>query len=241
MADDAVMRMTSLLLVGVLALGASGCELGNPTPTGPATPAATPGPAQLDFAYEASGGDGRIDQTGTITNSGDRAEAPVLDFTPLASDGSVVAGVTVQTAFGSDSGLVVAPALTQVIDILRFKGSDAADVADVRVEIADEGAAYEDPPPANDLVVERFDGKGRPSTGRAASISVTNPYDKPVQVRIVGLEFSPVGDGGTQQFRRLTPLTPDVVTIEAGGTYEQDVDKPYSRRFFGALKAYVSA
>ncbi|WP_149038586.1 hypothetical protein [Kitasatospora sp. MBT63] len=62
------------------------------------------------FAYQAHGGSNRIDQMLSITNPNTVDVAPVLAFTPVSGDGSVLPGVRVGTAYGSDRGeLAVCP------------------------------------------------------------------------------------------------------------------------------------
>lgn len=232
------MRTATWVLAGLLVVGLSGCDLDSLTKDEPAA-TTTSADVPLTFEYAGVNGAGQIDQTLDITNTSATAKAPVLVITPLDADGAEVAGVTVQTAFGSDRGEVVAPASTVVIDVLRFKGKDADEVTDVRVDVTDEGVLTDDVPPANDLVVDRFNRKGKPSDGVAASVSVTNTYDVAITVRVVGIEYAFAAEGASQQFRRLTPLA-GPVTIEAGDTFSLDLEKPLSRRFFGSIKAFLS-
>lgn len=234
------MRITSTVTAGLLVglLAVAGCdlsELRESEPTAVAVPAEVP----LTFAYAGVNAPGLIDQTLSITNASEVAKAPVLVIVPLDADGGELSDVVVQTAFGSDAGRVVAPADTVVLDVLRFKGKDADAVVDVRVDVTDEGTLADDVPPANDLVVDRFDRQGKASDGRTASLEVANTYDAPITVRIVGIEYGFTEADASAQFHRLTELA-GPVTIAAGDTYRLDVDKPFSRRYFAFVRAYLT-
>lgn len=90
----------------------------------------------LRFAYSRIAESGSIDQTVTITNpSKDLAAIPTLSFRALDQNAEPLQGVSVTTAFGSDKGLVVAPANYEVFDILRFQGAGSERVADVKVTV----------------------------------------------------------------------------------------------------------
>lgn len=197
---------------------------------------------QLAFAYQARGEPGFIDQTLTITNSGTEAVAPDLDLVPLDADGAELDGVTVVTAYGSDEGGQVVPALTEVVDIVKFKGRAAADVADVRVEVASVVEVEGEVPPANDLRVLRFDlgGERGPTTTTLGTIALRNPYDAPVTVVVVGVQYAEIEGDEPQHFNKVSRLA-GPVEIAPGEKFRAEVPTRYRTRFFGSVKAYLSS
>jgi hypothetical protein len=198
-----------------------------------------PAAVELSFSYLADGGDGYIDQTLTITNAGGAAGAPDLDIVPLDADGEEVPGVKVVTAFGSDEGEQVVPAYTEVIDVLKFTGARRDRVADVRVSVADPGTLDADVPPANDIPVKRYDIDGRTaSENTLGSVLVKNPYDGPITVAVVGLEFAPAEDGEVQHFERVSDLA-GPITLQPGEKVREKVEERYQLRFFGAVRAFL--
>lgn len=198
---------------------------------------AVPAP-ELTFAYRADGGSGYVDQVLTIANTGAVAATPSFDIIPLDATGEQVRGIRVESAFGTDHGGQVVPAYTEVIDILRFEGEDAADVADVRVEEVEPDPFAADVPPANDLRVTRYDVSGSTEDERTlGKVELTNTYDAWVKVRIVGLEYA--GDErGTQQFTQVTDLT-GPISIAPGRTASKAVAAGDQGRFYGSVRAYL--
>ncbi len=200
------------------------------------------GDVELAFAYQARAGRGLIDQTVSITNSGGAAAAPVLTYVPLDASGTELSGVRVVTAYGSDRGRVVAPALTEVVDVLRFEGARAAAVADVRVEVGEEGMLDDDWPAANDLQVTRFDldGRRRPDAATLGAVALANPYDEAVTVRVVGLRFDRARAGRPQAFTQVDQLAGPVV-VESGARVRVEVPRRLGTRFYGSVKAYLAS
>lgn len=225
----------ALLAASTLATSLTGCAL----PSADGRDEEAPAAVDLSFSYLAEGGDGFIDQTLTITNAGDAAGAPDLDLVPLDARGREVPGVEVVTAFGSDRGEQVVPAYTEVIDVLKFKGARAGDVADVRVTVADPGTLDADLPPANDIQVKRYDIDGRTtSENTLGSVLVKNSYDRPITVAVVGLEFAPAERGATQHFERVSDLA-GPITLQPGEKVREKVEDRYRLRFYGAVRAYL--
>lgn len=223
----------ALLAGSVLVL--TGCAL----PDADGNAESAPGAVDLAFAYTADGGDGFIDQTLAITNNGAAAGAPDLDIVPLDAQGEEVPGVEVVTAFGSDEGQQVVPAFTEVIDVLKFKGKGADDVVDVAVTVADPGTLRDDVPPANDLRVRRFDVGGDPDNENTlGAVALTNTYDAPITVMVVGLEFADAAPGELQHFRRTTALA-GPLTIQPGEKVRERVADQYRARFYGSVRAYL--
>lgn len=224
-----------LAVLVVPALALAGCAL-------PQADGGAQAPAErveLSFAYEAEAGEGYVDQTLTITNKGAAAGAPDLDLEALDAQGAPLPDVEVVTAFGSDAGGQVVPAYTEVIDILKFKGPRAADVADVRVSVADPGTLQADPPPANDLRVERFDVSGSPDNDNTlGAVVVRNTYDAPVRVVVVGLEFAPTEDGEPQHFHRVTRLA-GPLELAPGEKVRERVAEQFRTRFYGSVRAFL--
>ncbi|MCW2812723.1 MAG: hypothetical protein JWN84_178 [Nocardioides sp.] len=221
------------LAVSALSLG--GCAL----PQADGKDQAPPERVDLSFAYEAEAGEGYVDQTLTITNKGAAAGAPDLDLVALDGRGSPLPDVEVVTAFGSDAGEQVVPAYTEVIDILKFKGRRADDVADVRVTVADPGTLRADVPPANDLRVKRFDADGAADNDNTlSSVLLENTYDGPVRVVVVGLEFAPTVGDEPQHFQRVTQLA-GPLELAPGEKVRERVADRYRTRFFGSVRAFL--
>lgn len=223
-------------LLAASALVLAGCAL--PQADGTDTATATPKPS-FSFTYTEDGGEGFLDQTLAISNEGDAAAAPDLDIVALDAQGEELPDVEVVTAFGSDAGGQVVPAYTEVIDVLKFKGAQAADVADVEVTVADPGTIDADLPQANDVKVKRFDISGSSDNENTlGSVLVTNTYDKPVRVMVAGLEFAPVEDGEPQQFKQVSPLA-GPLELQPGEKVRERVADKYRTRFFGSVRAYL--
>ncbi|MDO9396668.1 MAG: hypothetical protein Q7T71_09005 [Herbiconiux sp.] len=226
----------ALLAVSALVLALAGCAL--PQADGKDKPAAAPEPA-FTFAYTGDGGEGFLDQTLAISNEGDAAAAPDLDIVALDSRGNEMPDITVVTAFGSDEGGQVVPALTEVIDVLKFKGAQAADVADVKVTVVDPGTLADDVPQANNFRVKRFDISGKSTNENTlGSVLIRNTFDEPVTVMIVGLEFAPADDGEPQHFKQVSPLA-GPLELQPGEKVRERVADKYRTRFFGSVRAYL--
>lgn len=179
-----------------------------------------------------------IDQTVTITNSSDVAAVPTLSFVALDDEGRQLEQVDVSTVFGSDRGMVVAPAQFEVFDILRFEGTGADRVADVAVAVEairsfeDTGIAYPE--------VEYLDAAGRtaPTPSQAEIVRVQNPGRQDYVVRLVGVRWGVPTAGRPQQARRVTAVG-DPVTVRANDV--TDVVVPAAMRGrVDSLKSYIS-
>lgn len=229
-------RGTLLTTLAVSTLALAGCAL--PNADGNASTGETD-KVVLSFSYEADGGDGYIDQTLTIANSGAAAGAPVLDITPLDASGAVVPGIEVVTAYGSDAGDQVVPAYTEVTDVLKFKGKRADDVVDVEVTVADLGTLEGDYPPANDLSVKRYDIEGKSGNDNTiGSVLVKNPYDQPITIKVAGIEFADTAKGDTQHFKQVSTLL-GPITLQPKEKLREKVAVKYRLRFFGSVRAYL--
>ncbi len=229
----ALPRLGAVLVVPLVVL--AGCGL--PDAGGEDSKAAAK--VDLSFSYEAEGGEGYLDQTLTIANQGAVAGAPDLDLVALDDRGEPMPDVEVATAFGSDRGEQVVPAFTEVIEVLKFKGPGSADVADVAVTVADPGTLADSPPPANDIKVKRFDITGKTtSENTLGSVLVTNTYDEPIRVQVVGLELAPADDGEPQHFQRVSALAGPLDLAPGEKVRERVADK-YRTRFYGTVRAFL--
>lgn len=222
-------------LLAVCTLALSGCSL--PRAESKDTPPARA--VELTFGYQGEAGDGFIDQTLTITNKGSAAGAPDLEIVALDAEGAELPDVDVVTAFGTDDGGQVVPAYTEVTDILKFKGAQAGDVADVKVTVVDPGTLPDDPPPANDLQVKRFDLSGKStSENTLGSVLIVNTYDKPIKVKIVGIEFADAEAGDRTHFKQVSPLA-GPLELEPGEKVRERIADKYRTRFFASVRAYL--
>lgn len=224
-------RMSWLSLAAVLVL-----TLGCTAPDDPAPSAEHE--ADLTFDYFDVAEAGTIDQTVTITNSSGAAAVPTLSYVALDDEGRPLEHVDVSTAFGSDRGLVVAPAQYEVFDILRFEGSGTERVEDVEVAVEavrsfeDSGTVYPE--------VEYLDAAGRsvPTPALAETVRVQNPGAQDYVVRLVGIQWDFPAAGQSQQARRVTPVGGPVSVRANDAT---DVLIPASMRGkFDSLKGYIS-
>ncbi|KAA1416443.1 hypothetical protein F0U44_19220 [Nocardioides humilatus] len=192
----------------------------------------------LAFDYVAVGGTGTIDQTLTITNSSDEAAVPTLSFVALDSSGRPLPRVEVSTVYGSDSGLVVAPADYEVFDILRFEGAGADRVEDVDVTVEsvdsfpDAGTVY----PTIDYLSSS--GRSVPYPSQAATVRVKNPGAHDYAVRLVGIAWNRPAPGHSQQAQSVTPVG-SLVKVPAGRSVDVPVPA-HLRAGFDSLKCYIS-
>lgn len=194
---------------------------------------------EFSFEYQGVGGDGMIDQTLSIANSSpDIGAAPRLSFVALDEDGQPLTAVEVGTIYGSDRGLVVAPADFEVFDILTFSGTGADLVEDVAVTVEevqmfpDAGSAYP--------VVEYVgtDGEVVPDAFGAHTVRVENPGISDYDVRLVGIEWGFPPPGRPQQALRSTFIG-EITEVSAGES--ADIVLPARMRGrFGSLKVYIS-
>lgn len=193
----------------------------------------------LRFSYVGVAESGTLDQTVTIANPSEGvAVVPTLSFQALDVNSDPLTDVTVTTIYGSDMGLVVAPANYEVFDILRFAGTDLGRVKDVKVTIEKmrtfeaSGTTYPE--------VDYLDAQGRsvdyPSEAR--TVRVNNPGESDYVVRLVGITWNRPLPGQSQQARTVTPVG-GPVQVAAGS----DADVRLTSADFGqydSLKAYIS-
>nr|WTA70813.1 hypothetical protein OHB51_17340 [Micromonospora sp. NBC_00855] len=181
---------------GLLATLLAGCGL-----------IARPDPAAaLRFQFEATSGDGYMNQILTIFNDSTRALAPILEFTALDASRAPLPMVTVTTVYGSDQGRVVVPP-GEGMDVLVFSGDGAHLAEDVTVsvrttETAEGRAAQVDP------VVTPMDDSGRilDRGSPFTAVSVRNNAREPMSVRLVYIIWTvPEGDE-RQQAERVVPI-----------------------------------
>nr|WP_296076084.1 hypothetical protein [uncultured Actinoplanes sp.] len=177
----------------------------------------------LSFSFVRDSGSDYIDQALSIENDGDDALAPVLKVVALDEAGNPLPDVKVFTAFGSDTGrLVVLPGHNW--DALEFLGPGSDEVADVRVSVVRaEPVDYPQVDRDPEAVVLEDDGTEGNSSGRFASVSVTNGNDEPIQVRLAYLVWEEPRTGSPQQFVLSQPIG-DLITVPANGTADTPVD-----------------
>lgn len=195
---------------------------------------------ELTFEYRATAEPGFMDQTLAIENPGGTGLAPVLELTPLDASGEPMAGVRVRTAYGSDSGRLVVPPRTAVVDVLRFEGRGARDVEDVRVDVGevdevDAGTITEE------AVVQRLDRAGRPVEDFEPfhAFRVSNENDAEIDVRVVVIEWEQPPPGESQQAIRVTPVS-SLLSIAPGGQETVRLPPELRGRVVGSVKAYPS-
>ena len=194
----------------------------------------------LAFDYQATAEPGYMDQTLAIENPGGTGLAPVLELTPLDASGEPIRGIRVRTAYGSDSGRVVVPPRTAVVDVLRFEGARARDVEDVRVAVrevdeVDAGTI------AEAAVVQRLDRAGRPVEDFEPfhAFRVSNENDVEIDVRVVVIEWEDPPPGESQQAVRVTPVS-SLLSIAPGGEETVRLPAGLRGRVVGSVKAYPS-
>ncbi|KQP82382.1 MULTISPECIES: hypothetical protein [unclassified Aeromicrobium] len=194
------------ITVALLSLALAGCT-GSNDPSESSTNQPADDAVDLRFAYSGVSDEGTIDQTLTITNtSRTLSAAPTLSFVALDSDSEPMTDVSVTTVFGSDRGLVVAPANYEVLDILRFEGPGSGDVEDVEVTVEgmrtaeDAGTAY----PEVDFLDAQGEPVDRPYEARTARVS--NPGRSDYVVRLVGITWNRPAEGESQQALTVSPV-----------------------------------
>lgn len=236
-----MLRTTVCVPLVLLAISVGGCTESSPPDSGPAEGTSqSPGKeVDLRFAYSGVADTGTIDQTVAITNpSRDVAAIPTLSFQALDENSERLTDLTITTVFGSDEGLVVAPADYEVFDILRFEGPDSARVTDVEVTIKkmrtieDSGTTYPE--------VDYLDASGRPVDypAEARTVRVSNPGASAYVVRLVGITWNRPLAGQSQQAQTVTAVGSPVQVAASGST---DVLLASEHRLkYDSLKAYIS-
>lgn len=240
------MRTWAVCVFAVFALGActSSDESGPANQSGASQSADSSSSAEsnqidLRFAYFGIADSGTIDQTLTITNpSKEDAVVPTLSFEALDASFEVLPDVVVTTAFGSDQGLVLAPANYEVFDILRFEGAGSGRVADVRVTVnaaqivPDTGLIYPE--------VDYLDATGMSVDYpyEATAILIRNPGQNDTVVRVVGIRWDQPGAGRSQQARKVS-IIGEPVRVPVQDEVVVKLKAQHVGRF-DSLKAYLS-
>ncbi|MFD7982042.1 hypothetical protein ACFV4M_01505 [Kitasatospora indigofera] len=209
----------AVVVGGVLLCGCGPLAAGGPR-GGDAASAASElvSAASLSFHYVGdSGVDETMSQLLEIKNDHRGSVAPVLAYTALDKNHQDLPQVTVSTVYGSDRGDLVTPYGTSV-DILRFSGTGAHDVADVRVSVRS-AAAARTPAGQHDVKTQALDSQGHEITRfeRFSAVRLTNEDDFPVSVRIAYILWDQPPQGATQQAAEVTPVG-GLTKIPAHGT-----------------------
>lgn len=191
----------------------------------------------LTFAFQSIGGEGFIDQTLDIRNPGEKSVAPKLEFVPLDSKGELIDSVKVETAFGSDRGLLVIPSQSESFDVLKFVGPGARDVEDVKVLVADDRSKTAPVTQEEWPEVKRFNAAGKYDDVDMCFVeySITNPASTAQTYRIVGIAYEAPPPGEAQQFVEAVEL--NVVTLNGGETARFELPEQ-QRCKFGSVKAH---
>ncbi|SEN20858.1 hypothetical protein [Actinacidiphila rubida] len=187
-----------------------------------ATPAATTTPpryvGKLSFTYHGSRPEKEtINQTVDIRNDDQQSVVPVLAFTPLDKRHQVLSQVKVRTVYGSDRGNLVVP-YGYGMEILRFSGTGAHEVADVRVRVvAVEPARIR--AGVHDVTVQPLDGRGRKvdKFSRFTALRLSNADDFAVAVRLAYLVYDQPPEGQTQQAVVVVPVG-GLIHVPASGS-----------------------
>jgi hypothetical protein len=158
-----------------------------------------------------------IDQALDIRNDDERSVVPVLALTPLDKQHKVLPQVKVSTVYGTDRGNVVVP-YGWSMDILRFSGPGAHQVADVRVRVVSDAPARIRAG-IHEVAVQPLDGQGRKvdKFSRFAALRLSNADAFPVAVRLAYLVYDQPPKGQTQQAVIVVPVG-GLTRIPAHGT-----------------------
>lgn len=158
-----------------------------------------------------------INQALDIRNDDDRSVVPVLAFTPLDKQHKVLSQVKVRTVYGSDRGALVVP-YGWGMDILRFSGPGAHEVADVRVRVVSVVPARIRAG-IHDVTVQPLDAQGRKvdKFHRFAALRLSNTDGFPVSVRVAYLVYDQPPKGQTQQAVVVVPVG-GLTRVPAHGT-----------------------
>lgn len=197
-----------------------------------------PSAAALEFTYEQFGGEDSIDQTLTITNSGDRAIDLTLGFVALDEAGEPLPAVDVQTVYGSQEGDMIVSANAESIDILMFDGPGSNRVDDVRVKVKD--AQPVSGPSAAYVLVDRIGPDGTIAAPYESydKVRLTNDDDVPAQVRLVGIVWGRPSKGESQQALEVISFG-GLSQVPAGESIEVAVPRDVQERA-GSIKSYAS-
>jgi len=163
-----------------------------------------------------------INQVVDIKNDDEQSVVPVLAFTPLDKHHKVLSQVTVRTVYGTDRGNVVVP-YGYGMEILRFSGPGAHQVADVRVRVVSVTPARIRAG-IHSVTVQPLDVHGRKvdKFSRFAALRLSNADDFPVAVRLAYLVYDQPPKGQTQQAVVVVPVG-GLIHVPARGTAEVKV------------------
>ena len=149
-------------------------------------------------------------------------------ITPLDTDGSVLPDVSVESAFGSDSGQLVVTKNSN-FDILYFSGPASDEVSEVRTEViaaASVSAIDQQAVPVETLryasdrdEVEKFDVFD--------SVVLKNPNATTVKVRVVCLSYDDPSPGSSQQAIERIELI-DRVGLRGGETLSVETSSAFA-------------
>jgi hypothetical protein len=187
-----------------------------------ASPTATSSPhpyvGKLSFEYHGDRGEKEtINQALDIRNDDARSVVPVLAFTALDKHHKALPQVKVGTVYGTDRGNVVVP-YGWGMDILRFSGPGAHQVADVRVRVVSVVPARIRAG-IHDVTVQPLDGQGHKvdKFSRFTALRLSNTDAFPVAVRLAYLVYDQPPKGRTQQAVVVVPVG-GLTHIPAHGT-----------------------
>jgi hypothetical protein len=216
----AVTVAATVALSGCVASGAGDADGKAAHAASPTTASATPRPyaGKLSFAYHGTRPETEtIDQALDIKNDDQQSVVPVLAFTALDKHHTVLSQVKVTTVYGSERGNLVVP-YGYGMEILRFSGPGAHQVADVRVRVVSvapariRGGVHE-------VSVQPLDGQGRKvdKFSRFTTLRISNADDFPVAVRLAYLVYDQPPEGQTQQAVVVVPIG-GLIHVPASGT-----------------------
>jgi hypothetical protein len=180
------------------------------------------------ISYQDIADPGLIDQTVTLKNRSDEAIVPVIKYKALDADGDPVPGIKVETAYGSDRGLLVV-ATPGGTDVLVFSGDRVDDVVGVEAVVQ----KTLDAPDMNSSVQiepELF-SHGSPVTKLEAfdEMKLTNTSRADVALRVVCLVYDRPSPGNAQQADEVTVVL-DRVELAAGETVSTGVTESFAQR-----------
>ncbi|GII26470.1 hypothetical protein [Planosporangium mesophilum] len=192
----------------------------------------------MAFVYHRINPSGYMDQTLEIVNNGPSAVIPTVEITPVDRTGTVLPGVTVSTAYGTDQGKMVVPARETSLDVLAFAGRDAANVADVRVTVR-KTADVTFPAAPQIVEAQAVNEAGQPTAkfGPFDAVVLTNPNSEKVSVGVVCIIWEQPPAGQPQQARTVIPIGAATIAGQHSATVRASGD---ARNGCGSLKTYFS-
>ncbi|WP_328459410.1 hypothetical protein [Streptomyces sp. NBC_00448] len=184
----------------------------------PVTSTPRPYVGKLSFVYHGTQPEKEtINQIVDIRNDDDRSVVPVLAFTPLDKHHKALPQVKVRTVYGSDRGTLVVP-YGWGMDILRFSGPGAHEVADVRARVVSVVPARIRAG-VHDVTVQPLDAQGRKvdKFHQFTALRLSNTDGFPVSVRLAYLVYDQPPKGQTQQAVVVVPVG-GLTRVPAHGT-----------------------